>query len=128
MSGSTMMGPQPRAVSMNVCATRCSWTSRWIGTGSPVEDVYPQRIPDLFGAKPVILTGRYTGASRGMIRLRGKMSGREFVREIAVDLPEAESRHHVLSSLWAHSRIDDLMSRDFHGIEQREMKPELRRP
>ncbi|HET9713916.1 MAG TPA: VIT and VWA domain-containing protein, partial [Pyrinomonadaceae bacterium] len=30
--------------------------------GLPVADVYPQRIPDLFGAKPVILTGRFSSA------------------------------------------------------------------
>ena len=29
--------------------------------GMPVSDVYPKGIPDLFGAKPVILTGRYGG-------------------------------------------------------------------
>jgi len=94
--------------------------------GLPVRDVYPQRIPDLFGAKPVILTGRYTAAGRGIIRLKGKMSGREFVREIAVDFPEAESQHNVLSSLWARSRIDDLMGQDYNGMLQGAMKPELK--
>jgi len=94
--------------------------------GLPVSDVYPQRIPDLFGAKPVILTGRYTGAARGVIRLKGKMAGREFVREIAVDFPEAEAQHNVLSSLWARRRIDDLMGRDYSGAQQGEMKPELK--
>jgi uncharacterized membrane protein YgcG len=94
--------------------------------GLPVSDVYPQRIPDLFGAKPVILTGRYTAAGRGVIRLRGKMSGREFVREIAVDFPEAEAQHNVLSSLWARQRIDNLMSQDYNGLQRGEMKPELK--
>ncbi len=94
--------------------------------GMPVTDVYPRRIPDLFSAKPVILTGRYTAAGRGVIRLKGKMSGREFVREIAVDFPEAETRNNVLSSLWARSRIDDLMGQDFNGMQQGEMKPELK--
>jgi Ca-activated chloride channel family protein len=94
--------------------------------GMPVSDVYPQRIPDLFGAKPVILTGRYTAAGRGLIRLRGKMAGREFVREIAVDFPEAEAQHNVLSSLWARQRIDDLMSKDYNGLQQGQMKPELK--
>jgi len=42
----------------------------------PVADVYPQRIPDLFGAKPLVLTGRFTSAGRGTIRLKGKMGGR----------------------------------------------------
>src|SRR6185295_2252341 len=94
--------------------------------GLPVSDVYPQRIPDLFGAKPVILTGRYTGAGHGVIRLKGKMSGREFVREIAVDFPEAEAQHNVLSSLWARQRIDDLMGQDYSGAQRGVMKPELK--
>lgn len=94
--------------------------------GLPVTDVYPQRIPDLFGAKPVVLTGRYTAAGNGIIRLKGKMSGREFVREIAVNFPEAESRNEVVSSLWARSRIDDLMAQDFGGVQRGTMKPELK--
>lgn len=93
--------------------------------GLQVSDVYPQRIPDLFGAKPVMLTGRYRAAGQGIIRLKGKMAGREFVREIAVDFPDSESQHNVLSSLWARSRIDDLMGQDYNGMRQGAMKPEL---
>src|SRR5260370_15341189 len=52
--------------------------------GLPVADVYPRTITHLFGAKPVILSGRYTGAGKGVIRLKGKMSGVDFVREIPV--------------------------------------------
>jgi Ca-activated chloride channel family protein len=94
-------------------------------SGLPVSDVYPKRIPDLFGAKPVILTGRYAGAGRGVVRLKGMMSGREVVREIPVDFPEAETQNSVLSSLWARQRIDDLMSQDYNGAQQGAMKPEL---
>jgi Ca-activated chloride channel family protein len=93
--------------------------------GLPVSDVYPQRIPDLFGARPVVLTGRYVGGGRGIIRLKGKMAGRDFVREIAVDLPEAEAQHKVLASLWARQRIDDLMGQDYNGAQQGKLKPEL---
>ena len=94
--------------------------------GMPVADVYPQRIPDLFGAKPVVLSGRYTGAGHGIIRLKGKMAGREFVREIAVDFPETEARNEVIESLWARSRIDDLMSQDYGSAQEGTMKPELK--
>lgn len=93
--------------------------------GLPVSDVYPQRIPDLFSAKPVILSGRYTQGATGTIRLRGKMSGRDFVKEIPVQLPEAQAQHDVLATLWARRRIDDLMGQDFNGIQQGNMKPEL---
>jgi biopolymer transport protein ExbB/TolQ/uncharacterized protein YegL len=42
--------------------------------GLPVADVYPKRLPDLFSVKPLILTGRYTGAARGVIRLSGALA------------------------------------------------------
>ncbi len=48
------------------------------------------------------------------------------MREIAVDFPEAEARHAVMSSLWARMRIDDLMSQDYAGMQQGAMKPELK--
>jgi Ca-activated chloride channel family protein len=94
--------------------------------GLPVTDVYPHRIPDLFGAKPVIVTGRYTAPGHGIVRLKGKMSGREFVREIPVDFPESQTQHSVLASLWARSRIDDLMGQDYNGVQQGNMRPELK--
>jgi Ca-activated chloride channel homolog len=94
--------------------------------GLPVADVYPQRIPDLFGAKPVILTGRYTAGGNGVVRLKGKMSGRDFVREIPVTFPEAQTQHDVLAPLWARTRIDDLMNQDFSGAQQGTMRPDLK--
>jgi Ca-activated chloride channel family protein len=92
----------------------------------PVSDVYPKRIPDLFSAKPVVVTGRYTSAARGTIRLTGKLGGRDFSREIAVNLQASEPRHDVLASLWARARIDDLMAQDYAGIQQGTPRPELR--
>jgi Ca-activated chloride channel family protein len=94
--------------------------------GLPVADVYPQRIPDLFGAKPVVLSGRYTAGARGSIRLRGNLAGQEFIREIPVDLPESQPQHNVLSTLWARARIDDLMSKDFNGMQYGNMADEVR--
>src|SRR5215472_9581961 len=63
--------------------------------GLPVTDVYPQRIPDLFGAKPLILTGRYTAGASGVIRLKGKLAGHDFGREIPVDFSRPQTEHDV---------------------------------
>jgi Ca-activated chloride channel family protein len=93
--------------------------------GMAVSDVYPKTIPDLFGAKPVVVTGRYTGTGKGAIRLKGKMSGRDFVREIPVDFSSSQS-HDVLATLWARTRVDDLMSQDFNGAQQGAMKDEVK--
>ena len=94
--------------------------------GLAVADVYPRTIPDLFGAKPVVLTGRYTGNGKGTIRLKGKMAGADFLREIPVDFSSSQSQHGVLSTLWARTRVDDLMSQDFKGAQQGAMKDEVK--
>lgn len=94
--------------------------------GLPVSDVYPQRIPDLFAAKPLEIHGRYNAPARGVVRIRGKSAGREFVRTINVDLPAAEPRHDVLASLWARTRIDELMGRDYAGIQRGTFPVDLR--
>ncbi|HKC87646.1 MAG TPA: MotA/TolQ/ExbB proton channel family protein, partial [Blastocatellia bacterium] len=93
--------------------------------GLPVADVYPKHIPDLFSVKPLILSGRYTAAARGVIRLRGKLAGQSFVREIPVELPESRNEHDTLATLWARARIDDLMSQDYAGIQNGSAKPDL---
>jgi Ca-activated chloride channel family protein len=93
--------------------------------GLPVADVYPNRIPDLFSVKPLILTGRYTAAARGVIRLRGKLAGQNFAKEIPVELPESQPEHDVLATLWARTRIDDLMSQDYPGIQNGAAKPDV---
>ena len=93
--------------------------------GMAVSDVYPKTIPDLFGAKPVILSGTYSGNGKGVIRLKGKMSGRDFVREIPVDFSSTE-QHDVLATLWARNRVDDLMSQDFNGAQRGAMKDDVK--
>ncbi len=75
----------------------------------PITEVYPKRIPDLFSAKPLILSGRYLGGAKGTIVLKGKMAGQDFMREIPVELPETENGHDVLAALWARSKVEDLM-------------------
>lgn len=95
-------------------------------SGLNVADVYPKRIPDLFSSKPVILSGRYSAGGRGVIKLKGRMSGRDFVREIPIELPDKESRHDVVATLWARTRIDDLMSQDYNGIQNGNAREDIR--
>ncbi|HYY57651.1 MAG TPA: hypothetical protein VE842_09990, partial [Pyrinomonadaceae bacterium] len=94
--------------------------------GLKVSDVYPRRIPDLFSARPVILTGRYSEGGRGTILLKGRMSGRDTVREIPVELPEIQAEHDVLATLWARRRIDDLLSQDQYTGYTNQMTDDVR--
>jgi Ca-activated chloride channel family protein len=94
--------------------------------GLAVTDVSPKSIPDLFSAKPLVITGRYTRAGRGTIRLRGKIGARDFSRDIEVILPGSELRHDVLASLWARTRIGDLMAQDWQGLQNGAMRDDVR--
>ena len=94
--------------------------------GLPVADVFPQSIPDLFSAKPVVVFGRYAGSGKGVIRLKGMMSGREVIREIPVELPDQEPAHNVLATLWARQKIENLMGQDMSGAQTGNIREELK--
>lgn len=83
----------------------------------PVTDVYPPRLPDVFAAKPLIITGRYTAPFQGTIQLRGTRAGMPFKRDISLSFTEDAPQHEVLASLWARTKIDDLMSQDWRGMQ-----------
>src|ERR1019366_6569350 len=88
--------------------------------------VCPARIPDLFAAKPLVVSGRYTSPGAGVIRLRGKMAGRDFTREIRVNLPASQPENAQLATLWARRRVADLMSQDFAGLQRGAMRDDLK--
>jgi Ca-activated chloride channel family protein len=94
--------------------------------GMPVTDVFPARIPDLFSAKPVILSARYPRAASGLIRLKGKVAGKPFVREIALNLPGEEKSHDVLATLWARRKVADIMASDFRALQYHDAQPETK--
>jgi Ca-activated chloride channel homolog len=85
--------------------------------GMPVAEIYPAKMLDLFTAKPVIVTGRYSRAAKGTIRLKGMRSGQPFSRDIAVNFPSDEKDHDVLATLWARTKIEHLMSQDWNGMQ-----------
>ena len=89
----------------------------------PVAEVYPAHLPDLFSGKPLIVSGRYTSAASGTIRLRGKRAGDNFEREIPVSFSASTSKHSVLPAFWARRKIDDLMSQDWAGLQNGTVKP-----
>src|SRR5499427_5852945 len=69
---------------------------------------------------------RYTSAARGAIRLRGNLAGRTFMKEIPIELPKLQNAHDVLATLWARTRIDDLMSQNYAGIQNDDPQLDVR--
>jgi Ca-activated chloride channel homolog len=94
--------------------------------GLPVADVHPGRLPDLFAAKPLIITGRFTSPARGAIQLAGRQGQHPFSRTIAVDFPSWQPQHEALASLWARGRVEDLSAQDMAGIQNGSMRGDLR--
>jgi Ca-activated chloride channel family protein len=94
--------------------------------GLEVSGVSPSRIPDLFSAKPLVISGRYARAGKRTIHLRGKIANRVVVREIEVDLPASEAKHDVLATLWARRKIEELSATDFRGIQYGNPNPEVK--
>lgn len=94
--------------------------------GLPVEEVYPKDIPDLFSAQPVVVVGRYTKGAKGSIKLRGRVAGQDYEREIKVQLPDKEDAHDALGSLWARRKIDYLMNQDMAGLQSSSTRDDLR--
>ena len=85
--------------------------------GLPVAEVYPAQVPDLFSAKPIIVTGRYTQAAKGTLVIHGTRAGGPFTRGIAVDFPEENSSNAALEKIWARNKVENLMSQDWMGIQ-----------
>ena len=60
----------------------------WGGLG--VSDVYPQRLPDLFVGRPVIVTGRFTGQAPAAVRVTGR-AGETGASSPCGSIPTAET-------------------------------------
>jgi Ca-activated chloride channel family protein len=75
-----------------------------------VTDMYPSRIPDLFVGRPVILTGRFKGASSTTIHVKGKVGDMTQDIAIAADLEDSAATHSGIASVWARKKIETLGS------------------
>ncbi len=92
----------------------------------PVADVYPQRIPDLFSAKPIMVHGRLEGEPNGVITLRGYTGAGPYEEQIEVSWPDTPPDHSALASLWARAKVDELMMRDYAAAQSGQFPDELK--
>jgi Ca-activated chloride channel family protein len=89
-------------------------------SGFDAYDVEPQKIPDLFASRPVVVFGKWRGSLGGTIELSGT-TGREPYRaliDVAQTIPD--QGHRALRHLWARAVIGNLS--DFGVGEPDEQK------
>jgi Ca-activated chloride channel family protein len=82
--------------------------------GAKIGEVFPRRVPDLFVGRPVILTGRFTGAAPAAVRVSGRVRGEEQAVDVAVNAGgagETTPAAKALSLVWARMKIGDLADR-----------------
>ena len=70
-----------------------------------VTDVFPQRIPDLFVGRPILMTGRFQGKAQAAITVKGKVLGK--TKAFTLDAnPRNQASHPGIASVWARKKIE----------------------
>jgi Ca-activated chloride channel family protein len=87
-------------------AARPAMTDLSIDWGSlRVADVYPQRVPDVFWGRPVVLVGRFRSARATTVRIRGFVAGTPREIRLEVDPADDGPAHTGIAPLWAKAHI-----------------------
>ena len=93
----------------------------------PVTDVHPQRFPDLFSSKPILIHGRLAGPAEGTITLHGNTATGPFERQVHVQISAPPVPHSALASLWARAKVGDLMMQDYAALQRGNFPDALRK-
>ncbi len=75
-----------------------------------VENAYPRRLPDLFADRPLVVHAQYRRGGTSEVVIRGRVAGRAFEQRVSITLPDAGEPRDALASIWARTRIRDLMT------------------
>jgi Ca-activated chloride channel family protein len=78
--------------------------------GVDAAEVYPEHLPDLFAAQPLLVYGRITSGHTGKVRLTARAGDEPYEVTIPFDATNA-SFHPGITTLWARQRVEDLMDR-----------------
>jgi Ca-activated chloride channel homolog len=91
-----------------------------------LREVFPASASDLWDRKPLVFKARYRDAGKGSIIIEGFSGGKPYKQVLNVVLPDKETSNASIASLWARSKVDDLMDRDLMGVQQGKPKKEIK--
>ncbi|MEM7396961.1 MAG: hypothetical protein AAF492_31930, partial [Verrucomicrobiota bacterium] len=71
-----------------------------------VSDVYPERLPDLFSGRPILITGRFDGRPGvSDIEIRGRVGREAKTLLVPAGIQRSGERHHALRHIWARRKM-----------------------
>ena len=76
--------------------------------GVEVDEVYPQRPPDLFLRQPLVVYGRISKGRAGRVHLTARAGDQPYEASFDFDAGAA-TFHPGITTLWARQRVEDLM-------------------
>jgi Ca-activated chloride channel family protein len=86
--------------------------------GIEISEMYPNAVSDLWARKPIIFKAKYSKAGSGNIILKGLVAGKPYTQNLPVNLPETSMENSAVPGLWARSKVDDLMDKDWLGAQK----------
>jgi Ca-activated chloride channel family protein len=93
--------------------------------GVKFTDVYPRQMPDLFAGNQLAIFGRYEGAGKSTITLRGTVNGKRRSFTVQGDFARTSTEHDFIESLWATRKVGYLLDEiRLHG-ENGELRDEV---
>ena len=79
-----------------------------------VSAILPNRMPDLFVGRPVVLTGRFQGTASSVVQVSSQAGGRTVEFALAEKANSAPAANKGLASVWARMKIADLADRSLY--------------
>src|SRR5262249_27752428 len=83
--------------------------------GFDAYDVEPAEIPDLFANRPIVVFGKWRGASSGAVTVSGNAGNGVYTQRFNMADAQSSDADHALRYLWARTRIARLSDYMFAG-------------
>ncbi len=93
--------------------------------GLQVEQLSPNRIPDLWQGQPVKIHGRYQRGGKAQINISGVLGGKQQDWLLDVELPENQTENALMAPVWARARIAGLMLDMDRGGDREALQEEV---
>ncbi|HVT83268.1 MAG TPA: VIT domain-containing protein [Phycisphaerae bacterium] len=79
------------------------------GSGMKVSEVYPQRVPELFVGRPIVITGRYAGEPGGSVNVTGVAGDQKVTFAVSTSgAGGAVEENPAIATVWARAKVADL--------------------